>query len=139
MTKFSKLSHKALAGSMSIWLSGIVFLFCCEMPGAAAEKEFCPLTKVSEHCDKAEKKNAPSGIARANGERGFDCCGFLPAIFDKSRKIEPAQKQLATVAKHAAPKFKPPQTGTYTPGFSSHHTQVLGENNFFVKHCVLRI
>lgn len=71
---------------MSVWLSGIVFLFCCEMPAAAAEKEFCPLTKASELCDKT--KNSKNSRISKDGNRTVDCCEFFPTIFDKVRKID---------------------------------------------------
>jgi hypothetical protein len=90
-------TRKATAGLLALWLSGFVLLFCCGAMEARAETEFCPLAKAKSHCDKtnAAKTDVPSFSAHS-GLR-FDCCGFLPAVFDKARKIEKNQ-QTANIA-----------------------------------------
>jgi len=76
-----------LAGFMSVWLTGIVFLFCCEQMNAASmEPEFCPLRKMSKHCDRMKESDAPT--VGTTSTESFKCCGFLPIVFDKVRKIE---------------------------------------------------
>jgi len=89
-------THKLLTGFMAIWLSGAVFLFCCEKTNGAPEGvEFCPMAKISAHCDKA-KQGASVNVSISTEEPSVDCCGFLPAIFDKARKLERTQKQTAS-------------------------------------------
>ena len=94
MANIRNVAKRVLAGFMALWLSGFVFLFCCQNKAVAADMEFCPLAKAG-HCDKGK----PVDPSVANVDRPqppcADCCAFLPVVFDKSRKIEPVQKQLA--------------------------------------------
>lgn len=101
-----KTAHKTLAGFMALWLSGFIFLFCCEKLNAAqAEAEFCPLEKFSGHCDKTATVEP---VVETTVDASLDCCAFLPVIFDKARKLEQPQKQAAVSLKPAAIKFKLP-------------------------------
>ena len=81
---------------MAAWLSGIIFLFCCEKIRAQGEKEFCPLQKLSEHCDRSINKEADL-VGPVAADR-IDCCAFLPLLFNKSRKLETAQTVPAPTA-----------------------------------------
>jgi len=107
--------HRSLAGFMVVWLSGVVFLFCCpEMKAAAPEADSCPLMKMSSsHCDKAAKQQPAGDTIEGVRPACFDCCAFLPVVFDKSRKIDVVQKQIAApVEKVVATKFDFPVTRT---------------------------
>lgn len=99
----------SLAGFMSVWLSGVVFLFCCQGTAAAAvDSDHCPMAKMSSNCDKAKQQNSKADFVESTVPACVDCCAFLPAVFDKTRKVEPAQEQMAPTAKVAAILFDPP-------------------------------
>jgi hypothetical protein len=97
MISYRNILHRSLAGFMAFWLSGVVFLFCCPEMATAAEPDSCPLMKMSSHCDKASQQTASDSF---EGVRPacFECCAFLPIVFDKSRKIDIVQKQISAPA-----------------------------------------
>jgi hypothetical protein len=139
MKHFGKLSHKSLAGFLMIWLSGVVFLLCCaEMSGKTADKEFCPLEKMSAHCDRAENKDSQV-VTNQTDEQGVDCCAFLPVFFDKTRTIETSQPAStaapATVVEKPSPIL--PQAN-FVPTISYRST-ILLRNNTFLKNRTFRI
>ncbi len=108
-SKFKHYIRVTLAGFMSVWLSGVVFLFCCQGTAAAAiEADHCPMAKMSSHCDKAKQQTSNADFFERAAPACVDCCAFLPAVFDKTRKVEPAQEQMAPTAKVAAISFDPP-------------------------------
>src|SRR5688500_5529333 len=84
-------TRKATAGLLAVWLSGFVLLFCCGAMKARAGTESCPLAKAKSHCDKTNKAEPNAPVFSADSGLRFDCCGFLPAVFDKARKIEKNQ------------------------------------------------
>jgi len=134
------ISHKTLAAFMAVWLSGVVFLLCCEqMNGKATEAEFCPLAKKSAHCDKAERVNADSSFAESTSETAIDCCGFLPAVFDKVRKLEQTQKLVAVTPKLAAAGFRVPQLTNSSPSTPTVRASVRKRGRTLVQNCVFRI
>ena len=110
-----------MAGFMAVWLSGFVFLFCCQEMKAVAADESCPLVKAGSHCDKAQQTSTNDAI-EALRPACFDCCGFLPIVFDKSRKVDTVQKQIATPADNlAVAKFEfagMPRTMTSSPALA---------------------
>jgi len=87
-----KITQRTVAAFMALWLSGFVFLFCCGPTKAALEEtKSCPLAKQAHHCDTANDQNKSSDtVSRAQGVC-VDCCGFLPAVFDKARKVDQPQ------------------------------------------------
>ena len=90
MKQFKKYSRKGLAGFMSIWLSGIALLFFCQLPARANGVDSCPLARVSKgHCDHAgsAEKSKSESFSQSTAQ-AFDCCSFIPAVFDKTRKID---------------------------------------------------
>ena len=95
---FKNIYYKMFAGFMAIWLSGLVFLLCCHVQNTrAAEMDSCPLLKLGAHCDKADKEKDSEKVTRQNNETRVDCCGFIPAFFDKTRTIDNNQ-QVAVAA-----------------------------------------
>lgn len=88
----NSVTKRIFAGLLAVWLSGVVFLLCCGMPKAqAAEIESCPLAKKG-HCAKSSgDENALRFEIFQNADSSFDCCGFLPQVFDKVRKAERTQ------------------------------------------------
>ena len=139
-----KKMQKVFAASLGVWLSGIVFLFCCGVIEArAAETEFCPLAKAAReksHCDKTETKSKSDSPLFSNETNdGFDCCGFLPAVFDKARKLE--KNQPAAVV---ADKIKIERTTFFTPKKAFEISRFyrpppLEKEKIFIKNCVFRI
>ena len=97
---------RVFAGLLAVWMSGVVFLFCCGMPKAqAAEIESCPLAKAS-HCRKSASDTSPKDEEALrvetfqSGGLAFNCCGFLPQVFDKAKKAEQSL-QIADAPKRA--------------------------------------
>lgn len=136
--QLKKIMHKTLAGSMALWLSGVVFLFCCETLNARSmTTESCPLAKMSEHCDKAKQANNPS-VSLTN-ETSMDCCGFLPIVFDKSRKIDQVQKQAAVAPAMIAVKFTLPAIHGDSHSFDAFTSRIPDRHGTFIKNCVFRI
>ena len=86
-------AKRIFAGLLAVWMSGIVFLLCCAAPEAvAAETESCPLAK-KRHCPKsAGDEKTLRFESFGSGGATSDCCGFLPRVFDKVRKIEKAEQ-----------------------------------------------
>jgi hypothetical protein len=120
--QIKKTAHKAIAGFMALWLSGIIFLLCCEKLNAKqAEAEFCPLAKMSGHCDKTES-GAP--VIEAVADASVECCAFLPVVFDKARKIEQTQTHAAITPTPAATKFHFPRPAIKTQPAVAFHARV---------------
>lgn len=135
--KIRKYLHTTLTGVMAVWLSGIVFLFCCH-PVAASPVDSCPMAKMLAHCNKAKKQNADSHVIEPSP---VDCieCGFLPVVFDKSRKVEPTQKQIAPVAARIAVRFDPLVLTPITALNRTVYEHVPIPDRVFIKNCVFRI
>ena len=110
------------------------------MPKAqAAEGEFCPLNKGQNHCNKAKSNNDSPTISKQSNNQKFDCCGFLPVVFDKARKIEKIQKaaQAASIIKVDLPRFSFVGNDFEIPEI--YHSPVLHQDKIFIKNCVFRI
>jgi hypothetical protein len=133
-----KLTQKAFAGFMAVWLSGVVFLLCCHatpMP----EMDSCPLVRMGAHCDKADKERETEKVTSGTNETGIDCCAFIPAFFDKTRTVDTNQ-QVAVA---------PPATTALEPRVvvirSNHYpvrirpSIVLVKNDTFLKNRTFRI
>jgi hypothetical protein len=142
-------AKKILAGSLIFWLSGLLFVFCCDMPNMAAqassETESCPLAKAApDHCNKkksaaAEENDAQFAAAFETTKQTFDCC-ILPNIFDKARKIEFTQQIAAapaTAVKISAPKFSVVKNAPEIP--SIYRSPVLTRDETYLKNRVFRI
>ncbi|PYS98495.1 MAG: hypothetical protein DMF63_15810 [Acidobacteria bacterium] len=138
MKRVKKYCRKTLAGFMSLWISGIALLFFCQMPARAAGAEFCPLAKVSKgHCDHSSKKSK-SDLFSQSTPQAFDCCGFIPAVFDKTRKIE-RHKQPASVGEKQLPfrlKVRPARSGWPKATQASYPPN---PGRIFIRHHALRI
>ncbi|HEX8737868.1 MAG TPA: hypothetical protein VF721_21230 [Pyrinomonadaceae bacterium] len=133
-------SQRIIASVLVIWLSGVVLLFCCEnMKAQMSEADSCPLAKTS-HCDKQSSVADNPEAARFQKEsHAFDCCGFLPKVFDKARKIEknPQASIQATTAKIAAPKFSFVADTIKAP--KVYRPPVHNRGGTYLKNCVFRI
>jgi len=125
----------SLAGLMSVWLSGVVFLFCCERINAnTGEAESCPLAKMSlDDCPIAD-----AAVIKTVQENCVDCCGFLPVVFDKNRKIEQNEKQITTASNVPVIKFDPSAAFDYTAKPAAIYSRVAYHNDLSVRYCVFR-
>jgi hypothetical protein len=134
-------AKKVLAGTMIFWLSGLLFLFCCEMPthAQADESDSCPLAKIN-HCDKKTAgENSLQSAALQAETKGFDCC-ILPNIFDKARKVEnvpPIVYAAAPAITISAPKFLPAKIEFDFPAI--YQSPVLSRHETYLKNRVFRI
>ncbi len=140
MDNFRKNLHRTLTGFMAIWLSGVVFLLCCHVQNVnAAEMGSCPLAKLGIHCDKAEKNKDSEKVSNQSNEQGMDCCGFIPAFFDKTRTIDNNQQTAVIVptAIVVRPRLVKAQTNFY-PAYPYLST-VLIKNDTFLKNRTFRI
>ena len=137
-TKFGKHARVATAAFMTLWLSGVLFLLCGQMPEMQA-KDFCPLGKGKSHCDKAKAENDSPLVSTETGFQSFDCCGFLPAVFDKTRKVEKNQQvtKLVDKIKVDLPKFA--FTKKDLTVSESYHSASFSKNKTFIKNCIFRI
>ncbi len=135
---FRQNTKKIVAASLVFWLSGILFLFCCETSQAqTSETESCPLAKT-EHCSKQSDGKQPAEFASIQPQT-LGCCRFLPPIFDKTVKIEKIQKiesALSTV-KISQPKFI--VVKSEFPAAKNFRPVVINRENTYLKNCVFRI
>lgn len=135
-----KNAREALSAFMVIWLSGLVLLLACnvKMTGSA-EMEFCPLTKLGAHCDKADKNKDSQVLTTRNDEQRMDCCAFIAAFFDKTRTFDtkPQLAPVATVATVETPRSVSLRTNS--PSAISYHSIALLKNDTFLKNRTFRI
>jgi len=88
MKQIRKYCRKGLAGFMSIWISGIALLLFCQLPARAGGSDYCPLARAAKsHCDHSTRKSNSDSFSQSTAQ-SFDCCAFIPAVFDKTRKID---------------------------------------------------
>jgi hypothetical protein len=130
---------RVVASLLAVWLSGAVFLFCCEMPKAkASEVESCPLKKAS-HCDKIATGETVSPVASLAAENHtIDCCRFPSQVFDKARKLETNQQPAETpaIVKVQSPEFVRFKTKSQSPNF--YHSVIRNRGSTFLYNCVFR-
>lgn len=132
-------TNKLLAGFMAFWLTGVVFLFCCEQINSAAkDAEFCPLAKISAHCDKSGGGET-SNVSVSDGDLAMDCCEFLPAVFSKARKLEQVQKLglPALSAQVVNPRRIALIDETPVPPVLPSH--ISDHHKLFIRNCAIRI
>lgn len=98
-------TKRIFTAALILWLSGIVVLFCCDMPAQAADAEIesCPLAKKG-NCAKTAEANSEHSFGQE--PRTIDCCAFPVKIFDKARKLEksPEDAAVAETIEIIAPK-----------------------------------
>jgi len=141
MFKFSRQNTKRIvAASLVFWMSGILFLFCCDsLKVQATEAESCPLAKIN-HCSKQTASENDSQSASVQPEhRALDCCRFLPLVFNNSVKVEKTQKIGMAVAgvKVSQPAFS--IINRVFPAQRTFHSVVINRENTHLKNCVFRI
>jgi len=131
-------TKRVIAGLLAIWLSGVVVLFCCEMPSVNAandEIESCPLAKKGD-CSKSSVSD--SGEFFGQIPFSFDCCSVPAKIFDKVRTFENS-KSLATVESVKVPAS---QFFLFEKTFRAsefHRSFVRHSGSIYLRNRVLRI
>ena len=140
MKHFRKISHRSLAGFLMIWLSGAVFLFCCEMAAAERlEEEFCPLSKAHSHCDKNAAVTDSNAFSGRSADFSFDCCAFLPIVFEKTRTIEKVPQAAPITPKLKIERHYLSNLDTPFEISSNYHSTVLPRNDLFLRNCYFRL
>jgi hypothetical protein len=131
-------TQKITSSLLAVWLSGFVLLFCCAAMEARAETEFCPLAKAKSHCDKTDKTKTGDFVSLSGAGLNFECCGFLPAVFDKTRKIEKVPQIVSTDrVKIEAPRFSTLERNYEVAAF--YRPPEFNRKKVFIKNCVFRI
>lgn len=136
---FSRQNPQRIVSSLLVvWLSGLVFLFCCGAMEVQAKTEFCPLAKGKSHCDKAKIGDSAFLLKQSENEV-FDCCGFLPAVFDKARKIEKTLQaaKIADKIKIESPRFS--AAANNFEAIEIYYSPIYDREKIFIRNCVFRI
>lgn len=133
-------TKRVIAGLLAVWLSGVVFLFCCEATKSKSTvAESCPLAKTN-HCHKMPGGKTDLEFAALQTEnQTFDCCRFPVQVFDKARKIETVQQAaiVSTVVKISAPKLSFIKTDFKFPAV--YQSFIRNRGSTFLRNCVFRI
>jgi len=139
-------TKRILAGLLAVWMSGVVFLFCCGgvQNAQAATSESCPLARMG-HCDKSaaaeslKDENTLKFENFQNDNLAVDCCGFFPIIFNKERNVEKSTQiaEIPAKLKIEAPapvfiKVKPTVPVIYNP-------PLLTQSGTYLRNRVFRI
>ena len=131
-------TRKITSSLLVVWLSGFVLLFCCAAMETRAETEFCPLAKAKSHCDKTDKAKTGEPTLANVLTSNLDCCGFLPAVFDKTRKIEKAPQIVGVnQVKIEAPRFSSAERHFAVAEF--YRPPEFYQKKIFIQNCVYRI
>ena len=133
---------RATAGFLTVWLSGLVFLFCCQMSvaqAASTEGESCPLAKLKDSCNKSGDKNESQFVSIEKEQLKLECCGFLPAVFDKARKIEKLQETGQAASNIKIPISKSLFVKQEFAQPKVFRSLILNRENTRLKNCVFRI
>lgn len=101
-----------LAGTMAVWLSGFVFLFCCvAMFGEPMDSASGHSDAMSEHCEKAKAARSAETsdpVFESADADSFDCCVFFAtAVFDKDRRVDRFDRAALVPERRAAIRFEP--------------------------------
>ncbi len=133
-------TKRAVAGMLAVWLSGVVFLFCCEMPNAqASEAESCPLKK-SSHCDKKLTGETDSQFASLETENETEnCCQFMSQVFDKARKLETNQQSADVAARVKVLPIKFSYQKANSRSITYHQSVVHNRAGTYLRNRVFRI
>lgn len=128
-----------MAGSLALWLSGFVFLFCCGTMPFKAKTESCPLAKTSGHCNKGNQaKDTPTFSGESTAM--FNCCEFIPKVYDKFRYFEKAKKDVQPAG--GKPEIERTQFIAVENRFETartFHQTALAQPKIFIRNCVFRI
>ncbi len=135
----TRIIRKSVSGFMALWLSGFVFIFCCYANSAVTHvTEFCPMHTASHHCDGDMGQNGASDtVGRLEGVC-FDCCGYLPAVFDKARKVDQPAPVTAPERLAIAPRLITPRP-IRAPLLPAYRARLTDKSRTFISTQVFRI
>lgn len=135
--KSIKYARLALAAFMAVWLSGLVFLFCCHQATDTADS--CPLMRLGAHCDKAERERNAEKVSTKQSDSGIDCCAFIPAFFDKTRTVDTNLQVVAAPTNSIA--LEPTVVAVFPrPAAQTSYLTVIRPKNYtFLKNRTFRI
>lgn len=136
---FQENTKRIFTAALVVWMSGIVLVFCCQMPTANAadfETESCPLAKKG-HCAKTPADD--SQLTVRHEPLAFDCCIFPSKVFDKARKLEiqPQSAEVVETVKIAAPEFSLFKSTFKSP--KVYQSFIHNRGSTFLHNCVFRI
>lgn len=133
-------TKRIVAGMLAVWLSGVMFLFCCEATKSKVSgTESCPLAQ-SHLCHKQQKSENASQLASFQTEyQTANCCRFPSQVFDKARKLETNHQpaEVTTIVKIPAPKLFPVKREFSRPKI--YRSLVLNRGSTRLVNCVFRI
>jgi len=132
-------TKQILAGSLMVWLSGVVFLFCCQtMTVHASRVENCPMPKTS-HCHKSPDKNDSQSVSIESEQTAIEFCSAPFQVFDKARKLEINQQTAEVTAKIVipTPKFSFVKSVSHSSNF--YQPVIRNRGSTFLINCVFRI
>lgn len=133
-------TQKTLAGFMAIWLSGFVFLFCCDdISARITDAGSHQPDKMSAHCHADGDQTSHSVRKQTSEHEEFDCCGFIPMLLDKTRKVE-SNEQIVAVSPAVVvekPILIPRQS--VSASVISYRSAVLFRNDTYLKNRTFRI
>lgn len=139
-TNLKKMTHRTVAGLLAIWLSGVIFLICCEkINGKMADADMCPMAKMSVDCDKGKEPNLSGATMRNGSNLCLECAGIIQAVFNKSRRVETVQKYVAVSSTPVIVKFSAAALIGHTPAFVDSQARLPDKQRTFVRNCVFRI
>lgn len=132
--------YVGFTGFVTVWLSGILLLFCCGAMPAKAES--CPLARAGSHCDKSQKAESDNNTKHFSRSSvpSVNCCSFLPALYDKARKIQKNDSiesaELVEIAVPFESYFN--KLSRITTKFA-YHPRIFVTKKIFIRNCVFRI
>ena len=131
--------RKTLSGFMALWLSGFVFIFCCYANSTVKlMTESCPMHTASHHCDgDMGQTDASNTVGHIEGVC-FDCCGYLPAVFDKARKVDQPAPVTAPERVAATPRLITPRP-TRASLAPAYRARLADKSRTFISTQVFRI
>lgn len=131
--------RKTVAGFMALWLSGFVFVFCCYANSTVKMMtESRPMHTASHHCDGMMRQNDESRtVGRVEGIC-FDCCGYLPAVFDKARKVDQHASVTAPERVAVTPRLVTPRPLRAAPA-TAYRARLADKSRTFISTQVFRI
>ena len=138
--RIGKHIRPTVAAFLAMWLSGVVFLLCCQqVNGAKSIHGFCPMAKMGGHCNKTKGNATPSWYRKNTDDQCLAGCAYLPVVFDKSRKVEKARKQTAPSAAVLFVRFSAPAAARIESARAQSYNLLFFDDRILAKNCILRI
>lgn len=137
--EMKQIIRKSLAGFIAVWLSGFVFLFCCHASLAASHvKDSCPMGKQAHHCDLPMEQADDATPADSIDGVCVTGCGYLPAVFDKARKVDQPAPVTAPERVAVTPRLITPRPAR-APLVTVYRARLADKSRTFISNQVFRI